>query len=235
VLRAVLFDLDNTLYEYAPCNESGLQAAWEVLPPQSSWTRLEFQQIHDQVRRELASELQGQAASHNRVHFFKRVLERCGGGVDVGGTLKLYQTYWRAFLEAMRLAPGALEVVAQLRESYRLALVSNHTTEVQLRKLQTLGLQKEFAVVVTSEEAGVEKPDRRIFERTLQALQVPAGEAVMVGDDPVADIEGAIQAGLRAVQIDDFIAPARYARAVCQCGLKELPEVLRTEFRSPSG
>ena len=65
VLRGVLFDLDDTIYEYAPCNEAALQAVHEVSGHELWETRKSFRDVHDEVRRELARELEGQAASHD--------------------------------------------------------------------------------------------------------------------------------------------------------------------------
>ena len=59
-----------------------------------------------------------------------------------------------------------------------------------------------FDVVVDSETAGYYKPDPRIFQRACDALSVPAGEAVMVGDTPETDVQGARRAGLRAVWLN---------------------------------
>ena len=59
-----------------------------------------------------------------------------------------------------------------------------------------------FGLVVDSETARCYKPDPRIFQRACDALLVPASEAVMVGDTPDTDVQGAHQAGLRAVWLN---------------------------------
>jgi FMN phosphatase YigB (HAD superfamily) len=99
-------------------------------------------------------------------------------------------------------ARGALERL-QAR-GVALALVSNtmRTPGATLRKvLDRFGLLACFAHVTFSDEVGIRKPDPEIFALTLRALGVETAAAVHVGDDPVLDVGGARQAGLRVVQV----------------------------------
>jgi putative hydrolase of the HAD superfamily len=229
MIAAVLFDLDATLYDYAPCNEAGLVAAHARLARERTVSSEEFRALHDAVRAELAHELRGQAASHERALFFKRIVERLGPGPGTALALTLNDVYWEAFLDCMRPAPHAHEVLAELSASLPIALVSNHTTAVQLRKIERLGLEPFLTAVVTSEEVGVEKPDARIFAAALEAVGEHASNAVMIGDDPAADIAGARAVGLRTVQSREFDprpAPEGLADVVVSA-LGEVPAALR--------
>jgi len=227
-LRAILFDLDDTLYGYAPCNEAGLRAAHERLAGEVTASYDDFRACHDEVRLELAEQLEGQAASHNRAIFFKRIAERLVGPGRGSLAVELYDTYWRVFLDTMEPAPAALQLLQDLSRTHRLALVSNHTTEVQLRKLEALGFEPYFEVVMTSEEAGVEKPDPRIFEQALRLLQVAPADSVMVGDGPGVDLLGAQRAGVRCLLSREFVAPRLdgYEAAETLDSLSELPSKL---------
>lgn len=207
-IRALLFDLDDTLYGYAPCNEAGLAAAHQAFSRAGDVSLAEFRATHDAVRRELAHELRGQAASHNRALFFKRIVERLVGPGRGRLAVELFDTYWSTFLAGLRPSPHAHPVLSALHGEYALALVSNHTTDIQLRKLAALELEPYFPVVVTSEEAGVEKPDPRLFELALEALGVSAAEAVMIGDSPSVDLRGARGLGMRCVLSREFVQPA---------------------------
>ena len=205
--KAVLIDLDDTLYEYAPCNRVGLAAAREVLGGAFEIPAQEFQGLHDEVRGQLASELRGQAASHNRALFFKCMVEAVAGGrypalSDL--VRRMYGRYWAAFYERMQPQADALEVLAALKASRPLALVSNHTALPQLGKIAALGFDGLFDAVVTSEEAGAEKPAARIFEIALEQAGTKAEEAVMIGDDPETDIAGASALGMRSIQTLEF-------------------------------
>lgn len=203
--RALLFDLDDTLYAYAPCNEVGLLAAHARLARECEVDYEAFCSAHDRVRLEIANELRGQAASHNRAIFFKRLVERFKGPGHGGLAVELFDGYWHSFLSAMKPDEAIRTVLADLKRDYRLALVSNHTTDIQLRKLRALKLEEFFRVVVTSEEAGVEKPDPKPFEIALRELNVPAAEALMIGDNPRVDLRGARAAGVPCVLSRQFV------------------------------
>ena len=203
-LKAILLDLDNTLYAYDPCNEAALRRVRNILNDASPIAWQDFRALHDDVRRELAVRLQNQAASHDRIIFFKEIAERLTGSPQPRQALELNHAYWQEFYQHMALAPEALRVLDALRGDFRLALVSNHTTEIQLEKIDRLGIADCFDAIVTSEEAGCEKPDRAIFQFALSRLDAAPDEAAMIGDHPVGDIAGARQAGIRAIYTRQF-------------------------------
>jgi len=100
---------------------------------------------------------------------------------------------------------GARPALARLQaQGMTLALLSNtmRTPGVVLRQvLDRFGLLACFAHTTFSDEVGVRKPDPEIFALTLRAIQVDAAAVVHVGDDPILDVAGARQAGLRVIQV----------------------------------
>jgi putative hydrolase of the HAD superfamily len=72
----------------------------------------------------------------------------------------------------------------------------------QRGKLERMGIADRFAVVLTSETAGLGNPDPRIFVQAAARLNTPAEACVHVGDDWMRDVEGARSAGFRAVWLD---------------------------------
>ncbi|MDP3462907.1 MAG: YjjG family noncanonical pyrimidine nucleotidase [Bacteroidales bacterium] len=96
----------------------------------------------------------------------------------------------------VHLFPHAIEVLEKLNVVYPLHLITNGFEEVQHKKLETSGLGKFFRTVTTSEEAGVKKPDKGIFEYALSKAGGEPDKSVMIGDDLEVDIEGAKNAGL---------------------------------------
>jgi HAD superfamily hydrolase (TIGR02253 family) len=204
-LKAVLFDLDNTLYAYDPCNEAALRHVCAMLNNASPITWEKFRTLHDEVRSELAIRLKHQAASHNRVIFFKEICERLAGRPQPKLAVELYQAYWQEFYRHMQVEPDALQVLEALRSNFRLGIVSNHTTEIQLEKIDRLGLADCFDTIVTSEEAGAEKPAPAIFDFALARLDVRPAETAMVGDHPSGDIQGAQKAGILAIHTRQYM------------------------------
>ena len=108
-----------------------------------------------------------------------------------------------------RIIPGSVEALQDLAAlDVKLAIVSNADgdTEQRLRELGICqigpGPGVEMAAILDSTVVGVAKPDPRIFELALDALDVPAERAVHVGDTPGADVDGARAAGVHPVLLD---------------------------------
>lgn len=116
-------------------------------------------------------------------------------------------------------------VLAALRDrGLALAVVSNADGRVPAA-LAASGLDRHFAAVIDSHLVGVEKPDPRIFHLALDALGVPATEALFVGDIYEIDVVGARRAGMDAVLIDPL---SRYGEVDCRriAHLRELLDLV---------
>jgi putative hydrolase of the HAD superfamily len=136
---------------------------------------------------------------------------------------------------ALRVPPavdaGAAAAVAALTaRGCALGVVSNtmRTPGAALRRvLDRAGLLAPFAAVTFSDECGIRKPDPEIFARTLRAMGVAPADAVHVGDDPVLDVEGARDAGMRVIQVASggrATGPVKPDAAIAALG--ELPDAL---------
>ena len=115
----------------------------------------------------------------------------------------------RAYASPALVAPPAIDPGARVAletlaaEGVVLAVVSNTMRtpgEVVRQVLDQAGLLPLFQVLTFSDECGIRKPAPAIFLRTLADLGVPPEDAVHVGDDPILDVEGARDAGLRVIQ-----------------------------------
>lgn len=98
------------------------------------------------------------------------------------------------------LVPGAKELLDTLASNgYRMGLLSNGFKEVQYRKLISGGIDGYFDPIVLSDDIGVNKPDKRLFEYALECAGTDAGASVLIGDNPQTDIVGALAAGWAAL------------------------------------
>jgi putative hydrolase of the HAD superfamily len=101
-----------------------------------------------------------------------------------------------------RCYPGTGSVLEVLRQrGYRLGIVSNFDERLD-RVLEELSIRNHFSAVVIPPRAGQAKPDPRIFLEAATLLDTLPAETLMVGDDPVLDVEGARSAGMQAVLVD---------------------------------
>lgn len=89
-------------------------------------------------------------------------------------------------------------------QGYKLAVISNTCQSGDLvvsRAIERIGLRHFFDAVVTSVDAGCEKPAPKIFLDALDRVSCHPSESVMIGDNPIADIDGASKLGLRTILI----------------------------------
>jgi FMN phosphatase YigB (HAD superfamily) len=109
----------------------------------------------------------------------------------------------------VELYPDTLPVLSVLRRrGFRTGIVSNNAFPIILESyLASHGLSHLFDVVIVSGNVGYVKPGGRIFREALRELDAQANEALFIGDDPEADIEGAKALGMRTVWMNTSGAP----------------------------
>ena len=114
-----------------------------------------------------------------------------------------FEVAYEHFAEAgvWELYPEVIEVLEKLQPRFHLAVISNFDGRLRMI-LEQLGISKFFRHVFISSEIGADKPDPEIYQRALKFLDLPANQALHVGDDPERDWKAASAAGLSIVQLD---------------------------------
>ncbi|OQX87699.1 hypothetical protein B6D60_03400 [candidate division KSB1 bacterium 4484_87] len=107
---------------------------------------------------------------------------------------------WKS-LEKCQFYPEVLNVLQKLSPKFQLALLSNADSDDPLLKIvMSSGIK--FETVVTSAQAECYKPDRKIFDFTLEKIGLLPNEVIMVGDSPISDIAGAKNAGIHVIWVN---------------------------------
>lgn len=189
---AILFDTDNTLYPYNPAHAAAQSAVREKVARTFSIPPEDFDKAFKQARTEIKTRLKHTASSHNRLLYLQRMLEIMGLGSQVLLALDFEQTYWRTFLSNAILFDGVKELLDDIRLlGIPTAIVTDLTAQIQFRKVVYFGLDHYFDFIVTSEEAGVDKPHEAPLLIAREKMR-PKGDCIwMIGDNPVNDIRGA--------------------------------------------
>lgn len=189
---AILFDTDNTLYPYDPAHALAQQAVRAKVVKTFSINPEDFDNAFREARRQIKARLGDTASSHSRLLYLQRMLEIMGLGSQVLLALDFEQTYWRTFLSHAVLFDDVKELLDDLRLlGIPTAIVTDLTAQIQFRKVVYFGLDQHFDYIVTSEEAGFDKPHAAPFEIAIEKMR-PKGDCVwMIGDNPINDIRGA--------------------------------------------
>ena len=190
----VLFDADGTLFDYERAEAAALAALWadSELGERAPELDEAYRRINSALWRRFET---GDISSHEiKEERFRRLVAELDLDAEP-------ETLSRDYIDRLglqtQLIPGAERLLAALAPRYRLGLITNGLAAVQRSRLERSPIGGRFEVVVISEEVGFAKPDRRIFEHALERMERPARERVlMVGDNPLADIEGARSFGL---------------------------------------
>lgn len=99
----------------------------------------------------------------------------------------------------LRPYPQVQETLDQLRSHYRMAVVSDAQSAYAVPELRAVGLLHYFNPIIVSGDYGYRKPDPRLFQKALDALQVRPEQALFFGNDLFHDIFGAQQVGMKAI------------------------------------
>jgi len=195
--KAIIFDTDNTLYSYAPANELALKSVFSKAETLLDINRNLFEEKFKEARLEIKKRISNQASSHSRLLYIQRTIELLGFKTQLLLTLDLEQTYWRTFLQSCKLFPNLRELLDELKTlNIQTAIITDLNSQIQFRKIIFFGIEQYFDYVVTSEEAGFDKPNKAPFELAFKKLDLLPNECWMIGDNLNADILGGKNCGL---------------------------------------
>ncbi|MDO4633425.1 MAG: HAD family hydrolase [Eubacteriales bacterium] len=216
-IKAVCFDMDNTLYSYDEAHAAANRSLLDYGNSRFGKSDEEF--LADIARaQELLVERVGfyNASSHNRILRFQCLMELLGE--DVGGALEMYHAYWDVFLENLHPEPGIYELLDGLKKAgVRIGLGTNMMAYMQYEKMKRLQMSKYFDRIMSSEEACTEKPKPEFYQFCVKKLECEPSECIFIGDSRKNDAEGASNAGLYGLWY------SRYEKKASD--ISDLPEI----------
>lgn len=199
MINAVIFDLDNTIYDYDICHDVAMGKLKLFACEKYSIEESVFEDNFACAKTNVKNRLGSIGASHNRMLYMQGFLENIGRK-PTNGALELYEVYWNSMLDTMELFPYVKPLMDELQnKGISIAMLTDLTAHIQHRKIQKLGLIDYIDCIVTSEEAGQEKPSKIAFMCILDKLALPAVKTLMIGDSQKKDIDGAIALGINAM------------------------------------
>lgn len=211
------FDLDDTLWDMTGNSDIVLEDLFNEDPD----VRRHFldkgpevwNEIYHRENKKLWEEYSAGRISRDflRIERFARPFRIAGA--DNEDALKIAQRLDTDYLKRLGactgIIPGAMQLLDRLSaEGYPMGLISNGFCDVQFNKLDSAGMRHYFPTVVLSDDIGVNKPDRRIFDHALRCAGLNAADSILIGDNPITDILGALRAGWVAVWYNPADMPA---------------------------
>ncbi|MGY0018925.1 HAD family hydrolase [Streptomyces sp. YJ-C3] len=229
-IRAVVWDIDDTIFDYATADTTGMRAhlttegllgafgtaeralaRWKALT-REHWARFE------------TGEVDWEGQRRDRVRAF------VGEALDDAEADAWFTRYLAHYEAAWSLFPDTVPALDTLAGTYRHAVLSNSSLRNQDRKLRALGVRDRFEAVVCAAELGVAKPEAAAFHAVCEQLDLAPHEVAYVGDQPDTDARGAVEAGLTGIWLDRAEIGGR-PELVRITGLDQLPPLLARDTR----
>ncbi|MBL4768873.1 MAG: HAD family hydrolase [Rhodobacteraceae bacterium] len=188
--RAVIFDLDETLFDRRGSLRLFLADQFNRLVPEL------FDNAEASIQSFLKLDNRGLTP---KLGVYKTVLAQAGHDDDALAQ-NLFADYEASAWRFARAFAGMADMFAELSAlGIKTGIVSNRQTHIQLRSLLALNLDRLVDVYLISENEDLRKPDPEIFQRAACKLAVAPAHCIFVGDSPTADMVGASGVGMKTI------------------------------------
>lgn len=197
-IRAVLFDFDDTLgprmEAFRRAVERFIDRHYPILPADERERR---------VTEMIAFNNYGYGMPVKYPEFVRLFLEKWESPVHAEDSARATTRFLRDFALSYRLWPDTVFTLEELRHrGFKIGVITNGYAAVQNQKLDHSSLRPRLDIVVVGGEEGVQKPKAEIFRRAAARLGLPVECCLFVGDHPVNDVAGPLEAGMKAVFMD---------------------------------
>lgn len=203
-IRAVLFDLDNTLTH----RDQSIAAYSQYLADhyQHQLQQGDSNQIQSIIRRIDHGGYPKEYLTHPSIAAsVAYALQQELRWASLPNLDELSQFWFQQFGLSAVAMPGAKKLLTELKQrGYKLAVISNGGHATRLSILQGLGFGHYFDEIVSSGLLGISKPNPEIFLHTSRQLGLSAQQCLYIGDHPINDIQGATAAGMTAIWLEGF-------------------------------
>lgn len=213
-MKWIFFDLDDTIWNFSANSSKSLRKLYEISPI----LRKLFPKIEDfidtyHIHNSRLWDMYSKAlvtTQQLKLERWRATLATRQFEVLTAVCEELDRNYLDILAQQTEMIPGVEEMLQKLTKTYLLGVLSNGFSKTQYKKLQYSGLQKYITRTIVSEEIGINKPDKRIFEYAIQETGATS-PFIMVGDHPVTDILGALQAGWKAIWFNPSEKPCPFS------------------------
>ena len=206
-MKAVLFDLDDTLVDHQHSYRSGLAALHEKYAPLRQQTLEALDVVYNQWLETLhVGVLEGRyTLLEARRERFRQIFRHCGATISEADLEDVIAIHHQVYRDSQRPIAGAVPLLEHLqRVGIKIGIVTNNLTAEQQGKLRQCRLESYVGVMVTAEDTGIPKPDPAMFEAVLEQLGCDPVDAVMIGDSWRSDVLGATALGMRALWLNRY-------------------------------
>jgi putative hydrolase of the HAD superfamily len=202
MIKHIFFDLDHTIWDFDKNAEETLHELYEIykLRELGLLSAAEFIAKYTENNHSLWAQYHLGLISKDllRAERFRKTFIELGVHPEEVPQ-QFEEDYVKISPTKTNLFEGAQKVLSYLQKKYTLHIISNGFKETTLTKMDLSGLNPYFSNVIISEEVGVNKPDKAVFQYAIDKANASVEESIMIGDSLEADIYGAQNFGMKAI------------------------------------
>lgn len=208
IKKGVLIDIDDTLYPYWPSHINALNQTLLYLKkryPQffKNLSLDQFNEAYQKHRKIVIERLYPNGMCRNRYILFLSWMESLNIKRAYILAQRLESIYWKSFIENIKPDPKAMKFLNYCyQHSIKVVALTDMQADIQIKKLKRLKMDRLISYLVTSDEAGKEKPFKNIFRLSLKKLGFKASQVIMIGDNDKKDLEGAAAIGIDGYKVE---------------------------------
>jgi len=197
----LMFDFDNTLVDF---HETSTLAFNQTFIDFNLKIQPEYYGIYEKINGKIWSEFEQKliTADDIRKTRFTFLFEELQIS-NIDG-FAFNAKYLANIIEFTTIRPVLIDMITELKENYKLSIITNGLKEVQRARLDKCQITSLFDSIIVSDEIGVSKPDKAFFDYTINSIPdaVPRDKILVIGDSIKSDIAGAVNYGLNSCLID---------------------------------
>jgi YjjG family noncanonical pyrimidine nucleotidase len=198
-IKHIFFDLDHTLWDF----DTNSELAFETILKENfpSINAKSFMEIYAPINQACWKLYQNEKITHQELKYnrFRETFDALNHKISDAEIDLISVTYLDLLPTNNTLFEGAIEILDYLKPNYKLHIITNGFAEVQDKKINNSGLKSYFETITNSENAGVKKPNPKIYEHALSLAKAEKEIAIMIGDCIDADVFGALNFGIEAL------------------------------------
>ena len=214
MIKTVIFDLDDTLYNYEFSNEKAYVEIFKMISAKGINIQ-EVENALNEAKIYTKKNTINLSSSHNRYLYIHKMVENLGI-FDCNFEYFLAKKYWNVFINNIVKNATVYKLFKYIKENeIKIGICTNMMHDIQLRKIHKLNLSKYIDFLVTSEEAGVEKPSLKIYDICKKKSSHEFNQILFIGDDYINDYEIPKKLGMHSLLLkkninQDFINSGNY-------------------------
>jgi len=198
-IQHVFFDLDHTLWDFEKNSDLTFQKVFEV--NNLTIDMPSFLKVYKPINFDFWRLYREEKVSKEELRYGR--LKNTFDALNFSVSDKEINTMSNHYIEYLSdfnyLFDGALDILDYLKDKYQLHIITNGFEEVQTKKIKNSNIHHYFDQIITSESVGVKKPNPKVFTHALNMAKANANNSIMIGDSIEADINGAINVGMKAI------------------------------------